>query len=279
MRRWIYLGVSWLVLSGLLAGLLTCPRVQKGMLPIARLLVTWDLNLSDRLLATLPPLKADPDFLFLGIDDSSMAMGEEDPEVVSRIRPLSLMAEPFPWSREVWATATERLLDAGARLVVIDLLLVAPGKGDAALQAVLDKHADRVVLASSLSPPATSQGFAGGFGSLVDPSETILPGEGNALAARTEALFHRPDASFRIPIAGSDRCSIVADVFVPEFGLLLDELLHHGAAFFEIEINDLNAMFFHKGAGAGKGARFTDDDARYFELNNGAGAHVARHER
>ncbi|MCB1230747.1 MAG: adenylate/guanylate cyclase domain-containing protein [Verrucomicrobiae bacterium] len=192
MRRWIYLGVSWLVLSGLLAGLLTCPRVQKGMLPIARLLVTWDLNLSDRLLATLPPLKADPDFLFLGIDDSSMAMGEEDPEVVSRIRPLSLMAEPFPWSREVWATATERLLDAGARLVVIDLLLVAPGKGDATLQAVLEKHAGRVVLASSLSPPATSQGFAGGFGSLVDPSETILPGEGNALPS-TGFVNFRPD--------------------------------------------------------------------------------------
>src|SRR5262249_55996304 len=64
-----------------------------------------------------------PDFVFIGIDQESLEFQPFNAEQVENNRALQLMAaKPFPWSREVWALVLDRLFNAGARLVMFDLI-------------------------------------------------------------------------------------------------------------------------------------------------------------
>lgn len=175
-RRWFALATAWIFFSLGLIGILTIPEVQSRLPFLSSLLVSNDLQLQDNLIGAVAPLAADPDIVFLGIDESSMAVGEDDPAIIANSPALSLMAESWPWSREVWALAIERLLDAGARVVILDLLLPSPRTGDDALREVIETNPARVVLASNLSPPANSQGVSG-LGRYLPPVDTVLPDE------------------------------------------------------------------------------------------------------
>src|SRR5229473_4275697 len=56
------------------------------------------------------------DFVFLGIDQSTLEMPPLLPEKLANNRALQLMSErPFPWSREVWALLLDKLFASGAR--------------------------------------------------------------------------------------------------------------------------------------------------------------------
>ena len=89
----------------------------------------------------------DERLVFLGIDKPSVQLDELFPEEIGASRPLSLMAQGFPWSREVHALALERLMSAGARLVVFDLLFPQPANGDHLFREGLDRYADKVIVA------------------------------------------------------------------------------------------------------------------------------------
>jgi len=98
-----------------------------------------------------PAPKCD-NLVFLGIDqlnysDSAVFSAGE----LSESEPLRLMCQDFPWSRKVWAEAVNRLSDAGAKVIILDLLFFSPGKGDAELAAAVQAHADKVVLAANIS--------------------------------------------------------------------------------------------------------------------------------
>src|SRR5947209_1659524 len=68
-----------------------------------------------------------PDFVFIGIDQESLEFQPFNAEQVANNRALQLMAEkPFPWSREVWALVMDRLFNAGARLVLFDIIFSSP---------------------------------------------------------------------------------------------------------------------------------------------------------
>ena len=68
---------------------------------------------------TTPPR----DFVFLGIDQSTLQLPPLTPEELADSRGLQLMSErPYPWSRELWALLLDRLFAAGARVVMFDLL-------------------------------------------------------------------------------------------------------------------------------------------------------------
>ena len=91
--------------------------------------------------------KLDERLVFLGIDKPSVQLDELFPEEIGQSRPLSLMAQGFPWSREVHALALDRLIAAGAQLVIFDLLFPQPANGDHIFRESLDRHRDKVVLA------------------------------------------------------------------------------------------------------------------------------------
>lgn len=99
---------------------------------------------------------ANPDVVVLGIDESSLDLSNAVfPEDLEASRALQLMNRPWPWSREVYAELIERLVSAGARTVLVDLVLQtqrdeAP-EGDEELRAVLDRRAGHVVLAADFA--------------------------------------------------------------------------------------------------------------------------------
>jgi CHASE2 domain-containing sensor protein len=67
------------------------------------------------------------DFVFLGIDQSTLELPPLTAEEIASNRAFQLMTErPYPWSREVWALLLDRLFGAGARLVMFDIIFNPP---------------------------------------------------------------------------------------------------------------------------------------------------------
>jgi signal transduction histidine kinase/HPt (histidine-containing phosphotransfer) domain-containing protein/ActR/RegA family two-component response regulator len=85
----------------------------------------------------------------------------------------------WPPSRALLAQVTASLLDAGARAVVITLVLADPREGDAELARVIAAHPGRVVLAASVLPaqsPTRSEVLPGPAGCTAQPwSGLLLP--------------------------------------------------------------------------------------------------------
>jgi adenylate cyclase len=95
---------------------------------------------------TTPP----PDFVFLGIDQSTLQLPPLTPEELASSRGLQLLSErPYPWSREIWALLLDRLSAADARVVMFDLLFNPPNDGDQAFHATLDRYRDKVVVSAN----------------------------------------------------------------------------------------------------------------------------------
>jgi adenylate cyclase len=91
-----------------------------------------------------------PNFVFVGIDESTLQFQPFDQAQVANNRALQLMAaEPYPWSREVWALFLDRLFKAGARLVMFDVIFDKARAGDAEFRAALDRYRDKVVIAAN----------------------------------------------------------------------------------------------------------------------------------
>jgi adenylate cyclase len=108
------------------------------------------------------------DFVFLGIDQSTLQLPPLTAEEVAGNRAFQLMTErPFPWSREVWALLLDRLFGAGARLVVFDLLFNPPNDGDPAFHAALDRYHDQVVLGANFDMENGAQA--------VTPNDALIP--------------------------------------------------------------------------------------------------------
>jgi len=98
------------------------------------------------------------DFVFLGIDQSTLQLPPLTPDELANNRAFQLMTErPFPWSREVWALLLDRLLGAGARVVMFDMIFDQPNDGDAAFHDALERYRDRVVLGANFDMQNASQ--------------------------------------------------------------------------------------------------------------------------
>lgn len=116
-----------------------------------------------------------PDFVFVGIDQSTLQLPPLTPDELANSRAMQLMTErPFPWSREVWALLLDRLFQAGARVVMFDLVCNPPNDGDLAFHAALDRYRDKVVLGANFDLSEASQG-GGGFSQAVVPNSILIP--------------------------------------------------------------------------------------------------------
>jgi len=109
------------------------------------------------------------DFVFLGLDQSTLELPPLAPEEIAGNRAFQLMtARPFPWSREVWALLLDRLFGAGARVVVFDLLFNPPNDGDPEFHAALDRYRDKVVLGANFE-------FQENKRQEITPNNTLIP--------------------------------------------------------------------------------------------------------
>jgi CHASE2 domain-containing sensor protein len=108
------------------------------------------------------------DFVFLGIDQSTLQLPPMTAEEIANNRAFQLMTErPFPWSREVWALLLDRLFAAGARLVIFVLMFNPPNDGDPAFHAALERYHDKVVLAANFDMQNAAQA--------VTPNDALIP--------------------------------------------------------------------------------------------------------
>jgi adenylate cyclase len=136
---------------------------------------------------------ADPRLVLIGVDQPSY----DDvlfPDDVQGDPVLAALRERWPWSRVVWAALIERLADAGAKTIVIDLVFAAGSEGDAELHGALDKFKDRVVIGSNFSPMETDRGI---LTRLTTPNAALIPhrpGQPGALDERVGFVNIWPDA-------------------------------------------------------------------------------------
>ncbi|MDY6785308.1 MAG: CHASE2 domain-containing protein [Cyanobacteriota bacterium] len=134
--RWSY----WVVgLVALVAAIATAGN-GKGVQLLERQLQT--------LLTRLRPKVAPPaEIVIVAIDDTSLGQYARNP----RLHELETL-QHWPWKREAYAIAMERLLEAGAKAVALDVILAGPSlygeADDARLQKVLQAYPQRIVLAA-----------------------------------------------------------------------------------------------------------------------------------
>lgn len=130
---------------------------------------------------TTPP---NPDLVFLAIDSASISLDPEldvDGLLASSAHDpasrgaLQLMTKPWPWDREVYALVLERLVGAGAKVVAFDCLFPAPGPGDDAFRAALDRFKSKVVIGSNFVSPENVDRALRIPSTYAPPAETLIP--------------------------------------------------------------------------------------------------------
>jgi adenylate cyclase len=117
--------------------------------------------------------KTHNEFVFVGIDQESLKLTAVGPEEIQGNRAFQLMTErSFPWSREVWALLLDRLVGAGARVVMFDMVFDKPNDGDQAFHAALDRYQDKVVIGANFDLSQVGQGL----GTInVPPNGALIP--------------------------------------------------------------------------------------------------------
>jgi len=115
-----------------------------------------------------------PDNLvFLALDEGSLDLSQLDPEEIEASPVLTMMQAEFPWPRSFYAAMIDKLLAAGAKVVVLDVHFPQPGKGDEDLREAMLRNPGRVVIGSLYANVEA----AGGVSSSLyhPPAETIVP--------------------------------------------------------------------------------------------------------
>ncbi|MBE9029797.1 CHASE2 domain-containing protein [filamentous cyanobacterium LEGE 11480] len=110
---------------------------------------------------TRGPVAPPDNIVILAIDDASLGQGanyQSDPKNFADLAPI----QTWPWRRRAYAKVIERLMQAGAKAVALDILFTTPSAygaaDDRAFQQVLQKYGDRVVLASQYAGSRNLQG-------------------------------------------------------------------------------------------------------------------------
>lgn len=124
---------------------------------------------------------AGDNLLCIGIDDDSLSVSKLDleelyddlPKDGADFQALSLMANHFPWSREVYAILLDKLIAAGARVVVFDIVFLSELETDAAFREALERHQDKVVVGSDFNQKSLPSGMEAWAQSV--PSDSLIP--------------------------------------------------------------------------------------------------------
>jgi adenylate cyclase len=90
-----------------------------------------------------------PDVIILGIDDSSRTLDRLWPEDLEASPALSAMKKSYPFPRRVWAYVLDRMFEAGAKAVFLDLTFATPApdpEDDRLLAEAIQKYGSKVVI-------------------------------------------------------------------------------------------------------------------------------------
>jgi adenylate cyclase len=153
---------------------------QRGFLPFEQMeffAQDWQTRLG-----TQTPM--DDRLVLIGIDKPIYSSDFSDEEL-KREPVLRDLQNNFPWSRAVWARLIEKLGDAGAKVIVFDLVFASQDDGDEALHQALEKYKDRVVIGYNINVGRTERGEVR---ELLLPNSSVLTPEATNSAVEDERL-------------------------------------------------------------------------------------------
>ncbi len=125
-----------------------------------------------------------PNLVFLAVDDASLGISERldlaqifalQNEPSDSARALRLMSRTFPWSREVYGLALDRLAAVGARCVVFDFSFPKAHETDAPFAAALARNRDRVILGVNFSTEEMAEDDGFQKVQIIAPPVSLLP--------------------------------------------------------------------------------------------------------
>ena len=168
--------------GAMLFGLGAAVALWEGWVPVlSNAVLETERAWMDRVSALIGTTPEREDFVFLGIDSASLELTAVSEDEISGSEVLPLMRERWPWDRRVWAAAIERLGEAGARMIVLDLLVGEPSGdpgADEAMAEAIAKYRERVILAADWGPMGIGLNEEE-ITTLVEPLPEFLGGPGD----------------------------------------------------------------------------------------------------
>src|ERR1700679_76351 len=88
----------------------------------------------------------DPRIKLVGLGTSSFKLDTLAPEEIAASPTLQQMQQPWPWDRSVYAAILEKLMNAGAKVVMFDFVFASETEGDDVFAKALQKYKNHVVI-------------------------------------------------------------------------------------------------------------------------------------
>src|ERR1700743_1159708 len=82
----------------------------------------------------------------IGLGTTSFQLDTLSSNEIAASPPLQWMQQPWPWDRRVYAAILEKLMAAGAKVVMFDFVFASETEGDETFAKALEKYKDRVVI-------------------------------------------------------------------------------------------------------------------------------------
>ena len=165
---------KWIVV---IVGLLVFWLAQTDWLTASRLWQKAEGALIDRRYLLRGNGAPDPDIQVIGLGTTSFQLDALSPEETAASPVLKKMQQPWPWDRTVYAAVLEKLMSAGAKVVMFDFVFASETEGDDAFAKALQKYKDHVVIGEML---ADEEGAGGKTKKLTEPNgRLLLPGTGS----------------------------------------------------------------------------------------------------
>jgi adenylate cyclase len=197
MFKYFILRPKWLVIA---AGALVFWLTQKEWFTDTYVWQKAEGTLTDycyRFRGESPP---DPRIKLIGLGTTSFKLDTLSPEEIAASPTLQKMQQPWPWDRSVYAAILEKLMDAGAKVVMFDFVFASETDGDDEFAKALQKYQDRVVIGEMF---ADEQGIESSTKKLTTPnSRLLLPGT-ESIAGLVTIWPDRDDAIRRARYATS----------------------------------------------------------------------------
>ena len=133
-----------LILAGICAGTATFFGIL-GLIQF-KPLTEAELYTRDLRIRFGQPAPVSPEIVFLAIDKPTYKDILSEEEIASAPALAEMSTGSWPWRRSVWAQVIQRVTDAGAKVVALDLMFPTPKEGDEELTQVMNERGDRAVL-------------------------------------------------------------------------------------------------------------------------------------
>jgi adenylate cyclase len=171
MVRFLFHRPKWIVV---IVGILIFWLTQTNWLTASNLWQKAEGMLIDRRYLLRGENFPDPRIKLVGLGTSSFKLDALAPEEIAASPTLQQMQQPWPWDRSVYAAILEKLMNAGAKVVMFDFVFASETDGDDVFARALQKYKDRVVIGEMF---ADEEGPNGKTKKLTTPNaRLLLPG-------------------------------------------------------------------------------------------------------